>query len=204
MAELVAEGKGRHICLSEAGAATAALSRPGSPRCRASTRHGPAARSGRSSPPPAHSASHSWRTHPSAVAPHRRPDIPRLLAADDIRRDQPRFRTENLPANLRLVPRVRELAAGLGRTPAQLALAQLPAQPGTAAIASPPAADGASPGPPTPGHTALAAGRVLEGPVVGRAVDAPHVGVHGRGLLWDGATRPVRPRLRTPWCCHLG
>lgn len=37
MAELVAEGKGRHICLSEAGAATAALSRPGSPRCRASS-----------------------------------------------------------------------------------------------------------------------------------------------------------------------
>ncbi|WP_175408537.1 aldo/keto reductase [Streptomyces sp. TRM64462] len=51
------------------------------------------------------------------------------LAADDIRRDQPRFRARNLAANLRLVQRVRTLATDLGCTPAQLALAWLLAQP---------------------------------------------------------------------------
>ncbi|TJZ54530.1 aldo/keto reductase [Streptomyces piniterrae] len=51
------------------------------------------------------------------------------LAPDDIRRDQPRFHTKNLAANLRLVQRVRALAGNLGCTPAQLALAWLLAQP---------------------------------------------------------------------------
>ncbi|WP_412079532.1 aldo/keto reductase (plasmid) [Streptomyces xanthophaeus] len=50
------------------------------------------------------------------------------LASDDIRRDQPRFRAENLTANLRLVQRLRALAHHLGCTPAQLALAWLLAQ----------------------------------------------------------------------------
>ncbi|MFI6004848.1 aldo/keto reductase [Streptomyces sp. NPDC051366] len=53
------------------------------------------------------------------------------LAADDIRRDQPRFRGENLAANLRLVHRIRALATDMGCTPAQLALAWMLAQPDT-------------------------------------------------------------------------
>ncbi|MBT2510568.1 aldo/keto reductase [Streptomyces sp. ISL-98] len=53
------------------------------------------------------------------------------LAADDIRRDQPRFRGENLSANLNLVQHVRALSTHIGCTPAQLALAWLLAQPGT-------------------------------------------------------------------------
>jgi aryl-alcohol dehydrogenase-like predicted oxidoreductase len=45
------------------------------------------------------------------------------LASDDWRRLSPRFQGENFTRNLRLVDRVRELAAGMGCTPAQLALA---------------------------------------------------------------------------------
>ncbi|WP_371619057.1 aldo/keto reductase [Streptomyces sp. NBC_00454] len=47
------------------------------------------------------------------------------LAADDIRRQQPRFLGDDLTANLRLVERVRTLASESGCTPAQLALAWL-------------------------------------------------------------------------------
>jgi aryl-alcohol dehydrogenase-like predicted oxidoreductase len=47
------------------------------------------------------------------------------LAADDFRRHQPRFQGENLEANLRLVERVRAIAADVGCSPVQLALAWL-------------------------------------------------------------------------------
>jgi aryl-alcohol dehydrogenase-like predicted oxidoreductase len=50
------------------------------------------------------------------------------LAEDDFRRYQPRFQGDNLAANLRLVERVEAIAAEVGRTPAQLALAWLLAQ----------------------------------------------------------------------------
>ncbi|MGW1373537.1 aldo/keto reductase [Streptomyces sp. NPDC002446] len=50
------------------------------------------------------------------------------LAADDIRRGQPRFQGDNLAANLHLVQQVRALAADIGCTPAQLALAWVLAQ----------------------------------------------------------------------------
>ncbi|MFI6475755.1 aldo/keto reductase [Streptomyces sp. NPDC050516] len=50
------------------------------------------------------------------------------LAADDIRRGQPRFQGDNLAANLHLVQQVRALAANIGCTPAQLALAWVLAQ----------------------------------------------------------------------------
>ena len=50
------------------------------------------------------------------------------LAADDFRRHSPRFQGENFARNLALVDRVRELAAGKGITPSQLALAWLLAQ----------------------------------------------------------------------------
>jgi aryl-alcohol dehydrogenase-like predicted oxidoreductase len=47
------------------------------------------------------------------------------LAEDDFRRYQPRFQGDNLDANVRLVARVREIADEVGCTPAQLALAWL-------------------------------------------------------------------------------
>ncbi|MFC4020246.1 aldo/keto reductase [Micromonospora sp. GCM10011542] len=50
------------------------------------------------------------------------------LAADDWRRGAPRFAEANLDANLALVDEVRAVAAQLGATPAQIALAWLLAQ----------------------------------------------------------------------------
>ena len=47
------------------------------------------------------------------------------LAENDFRRRQPRFQGDNLEANLRLVERVREIAADVGCSPVQLALAWL-------------------------------------------------------------------------------
>ncbi|HHQ6551996.1 TPA: aldo/keto reductase [Serratia fonticola] len=50
------------------------------------------------------------------------------LAADDFRRDNPRFQGENFARNLELVTRVSELARQKGVTPSQLALAWVMAQ----------------------------------------------------------------------------
>ena len=50
------------------------------------------------------------------------------LAADDIRRNHPRFQGDNLTRNLELVKRIEEVAHRKGCTPAQLALAWLLAQ----------------------------------------------------------------------------
>jgi aryl-alcohol dehydrogenase-like predicted oxidoreductase len=47
---------------------------------------------------------------------------------DDFRRNHPRFTGENFARNLELVDRVRELAAGKGATPSQLAIAWVLAQ----------------------------------------------------------------------------
>lgn len=50
------------------------------------------------------------------------------FAADDFRRNQPRFQGENFYKNLQLVERVKEIANQKGATPGQLALAWLLAQ----------------------------------------------------------------------------
>jgi aryl-alcohol dehydrogenase-like predicted oxidoreductase len=50
------------------------------------------------------------------------------LAADDFRRTQPRWSGENLDANLKLVAKLREIADEKGITPAQLAIAWVLAQ----------------------------------------------------------------------------
>ncbi|WP_394427857.1 aldo/keto reductase [Streptomyces sp. SGAir0957] len=50
------------------------------------------------------------------------------FAADDFRADNPRFAEENFQHNLRLADQVAEIAAGIGATPAQVALAWLLAQ----------------------------------------------------------------------------
>jgi aryl-alcohol dehydrogenase-like predicted oxidoreductase len=47
------------------------------------------------------------------------------MAPADIRRHNPRFSADNFARNMALVDRVREIAAGLGATPGQLALAWL-------------------------------------------------------------------------------
>jgi aryl-alcohol dehydrogenase-like predicted oxidoreductase len=52
------------------------------------------------------------------------------FGADDFRRNHPRFTGENFDRNLELVARVRELAAGKGITPSQLAIAWVLAQGG--------------------------------------------------------------------------
>ena len=52
------------------------------------------------------------------------------FGADDFRRNHPRFIGENFDRNLELVARVRELAAGKGITPSQLAIAWVLAQGG--------------------------------------------------------------------------
>jgi len=64
------------------------------------------------------------------------------LATDDWRRTNPRFQGGNFEKNLVLADRVREMAAGKGCTPSQLALAWVLAQgqdvvpiPGTSSIA---------------------------------------------------------------------
>lgn len=53
---------------------------------------------------------------------------PADFAADDYRRNSPRFQGENFAMNLRLVDRIRSIAAGKGITPGQLALAWVLAQ----------------------------------------------------------------------------
>ena len=53
---------------------------------------------------------------------------PEDLAPDDYRRNSPRFQGENFALNLRLVEAVRQLATAKGCTPAQLALAWVLAQ----------------------------------------------------------------------------
>jgi aryl-alcohol dehydrogenase-like predicted oxidoreductase len=53
---------------------------------------------------------------------------PEDLADDDFRRHHPRFSGENLDRNLALVARVRDMAAEIGCTPVQLALAWVLAQ----------------------------------------------------------------------------
>ncbi|MCB1968226.1 MAG: aldo/keto reductase, partial [Candidatus Accumulibacter sp.] len=53
---------------------------------------------------------------------------PEDFAADDYRRSSPRFQGENFARNLVLVDQVRALAAEIGCTPAQLALAWVLAQ----------------------------------------------------------------------------
>jgi aryl-alcohol dehydrogenase-like predicted oxidoreductase len=53
---------------------------------------------------------------------------PEQFPADDFRRNSPRFQGENFAKNLRLVEKVREIAARKGCTPGQLALAWVLAQ----------------------------------------------------------------------------
>ena len=133
MAELVEAGKVRHLGLSEARRRRSAGRTPStrSPRCRASTRCGPATSRTRScrAPRARHRARALLAARPRL--PHRRDHVAtRRRREDDFRRSayNPRFQGENFEANLALVERVRELADEKGCTPGQLALAWVLAQ----------------------------------------------------------------------------
>ena len=128
LAELVAEGKIRHIGLSEVSADTlraacavhpiTALQSEWSLFTRAiETEIVPAARALGVGIVPYSPVGRGFLTGAYASVDH--------LAADDFRRHQPRFQGDNLEANLRLVARVREIAADVGCSPVQLALAWL-------------------------------------------------------------------------------
>ena len=132
LAELVQEGKIRHIGLSEAAPETI-RARPrrapdrGRPE-RVLALHVATSRT-RCCRPCASWASASSPTPRSAAASSRAASArPTTLDADDWRRTQPRFQGENAERNLELAGRVADLAAEKGITPAQLALAWVLAQ----------------------------------------------------------------------------
>lgn len=131
LAELVAEGKVRHLGLSEAGPATIRRAHAVHPISALQTEYS------------------LWTRDPEAeLLPLLRElgigfvpysplghgfltgDIrsPEQLADDDWRKSNPRFTGENFRQNLRLVDEVRAVAAEAGATPAQVALAWLLAQ----------------------------------------------------------------------------
>ena len=131
MAELVAEGKIRHIGLSEAAADTIRRANAVHPITAVQTEYS------------------LWSRDPEgevlptcrelgigfvAYSPHGRGFLagrftsPDELDEGDFRRTGPRFTGDNLQANLRLADKVEEIAAEKGVTPAQLAIAWLLAQ----------------------------------------------------------------------------
>ncbi|MEA2192979.1 MAG: hypothetical protein QOI73_3100 [Solirubrobacteraceae bacterium] len=128
MAELVDEGKVRHLGLSEVSAATlraacavhpiAALQSEWSLWTRGIEQQiVPAARELGVGIVPYSPIGRGFLTGAYAD--------PDKLSKDDFRRYNPRFQGDNLQANLKLVERVREIADDVGCTPVQLALAWL-------------------------------------------------------------------------------
>jgi aryl-alcohol dehydrogenase-like predicted oxidoreductase len=131
MADLVAEGKVRHIGLSEAAPETIRRARAVHPIAAVQTEYS------------------LWTRDPEAVVlptcrelgigfvPYSplgrgflagRFTSPDELDEGDFRRNGPRFTGENLQANLKLAAKVKEIAAEKGLTPAQLAIAWVLAQ----------------------------------------------------------------------------
>ena len=146
MAELVAAGKVRHLGLSEASAATIRRAHAVHPITALETEYSlwsrdvedeilPVLRELGIGLVPYSPLGRGFLT--GAIT------SPQDFAPDDFRRTNPRFQGEAFAANLALVEQVRTLAAGLGMTAAQLALAWVLAQgedvvpiPGTRRIAS--------------------------------------------------------------------
>ena len=131
LAELVAEGKVRHIGLSEAWTQRSGALMPStrSRRCSRSTRCGRATRR-RTSFPLLRELGIGFVAYSPlgrgflTGAVRSREDIPE----DDNRRNNPRFNEENFDTNLRLADEVAAVAAEVGATPGQVALAWLLAQ----------------------------------------------------------------------------
>ncbi len=107
MAQLVREGKIRYIGLSEAGATTLRRAVKVHPIAALQTEYS------------------LWLGRGFLTGQFKRLED---LAADDFRRNSPRFQGENFQKNLDLVKRVQQLAKEKGCTPSQLALAWVLAQ----------------------------------------------------------------------------
>ena len=128
MAELVQEGKVRHLGLSEAGADTIRRARRGAPDLRAADRVlAVGALGGGGDPAGRARARHRLRRLLAARArlPDRQDPLARGPAGGRLapRRRFPRFERENLEANLALVEQVEAVAARHDATPGQVALA---------------------------------------------------------------------------------
>jgi aryl-alcohol dehydrogenase-like predicted oxidoreductase len=131
MAELVTEGKVRHIGLSEASAETIRRANAVHPIAAVQTEYSLWTRDVEDGILPTMRelgigfVSYSPLGRGFLSGRFRRPDE---LAEDDFRRTAPRFTGKNLERNLELVAKVEELAAEKGCTPGQLALAWVMAQ----------------------------------------------------------------------------
>jgi len=131
LAELVAEGKVRHIGLSEAGPATIRRAHAVHPVAALQTEYSLWSRDPEATLLPVLRelgiglVPYSPLGHGFLTGKIRSNDE---LAADDWRKTNPRFTGENLERNLRIVDEVGAVAAEAGATPAQVALAWLLAQ----------------------------------------------------------------------------
>lgn len=128
MADLVRQGKVRHIGLSEPSAATVHRAQKVHPLAAVQTEYSLFSRE------PENELLPLLRDQGVALVAYSplgrgflggRFRKPEDLAADDWRRGNPRFQGENFARNLQLVEHLRQLAASKGCTPAQLALAWL-------------------------------------------------------------------------------
>jgi aryl-alcohol dehydrogenase-like predicted oxidoreductase len=131
LAELVAEGKVRHIGLSEAGAETIRRAHAVHPITAVQTEYSMWTRD------PEDEVLPMCRRLGIGFVPYSplgrgflagRFASPEDLDEGDFRRGGPRFTGENLQANLRLAEKVKEIASEKGVTPAQLAIAWVLAQ----------------------------------------------------------------------------
>ncbi|HEV2914881.1 MAG TPA: aldo/keto reductase [Pyrinomonadaceae bacterium] len=126
MAELVAEGKVRYLGLSEAGAETIRRAQAVHPIAALQSEYSLWTRDVEAEILP---ACRELGIGFVAYSPLGRGFLtgrikgPESLSEDDRRRDFPRFQGDNLEHNLKLVERIREIAAEKGCEPAQLALA---------------------------------------------------------------------------------
>ncbi|MFC0629360.1 aldo/keto reductase [Kribbella deserti] len=131
LAELVAEGKVRHIGLSEAGVETIRRAHAVHPITALQTEYSLWTRDPEAEILP---VTRELGIGFVAYSPLGRGFLTGALrstdhlAADDFRLQNPRFSPENLAQNLRIVDEVEAVAAEVGCTPAQLALAWLLAQ----------------------------------------------------------------------------
>jgi aryl-alcohol dehydrogenase-like predicted oxidoreductase len=131
MAELVEQGKVRHLGLSEAAPETIRRAHAVHPITALQTEYSVFAREPESEILP---TCRELGIGFVAYSPLGRGFLsgrfsnPDELASDDFRRTQPRFQGENLEANMRIVAKLREIAEEKDITPAQLALAWVLAQ----------------------------------------------------------------------------